>query len=189
MTRKAKGIALLLLGCVFLLIAGGWYLYNVYEDRSAGQKSAEILSKWDQSNITVDESDDNRPIITVDGDAFCGKIVIDKLQIELPIYDEWDYARLKSAPCRYTGSIITNDIIVVAHNYNSHFGTLDQLIIGDRILIFDAYGTTHHYVVKDLILLDGTAVTDMHAGGWDLTLFTCTVGGEQRVTVRCEKVL
>lgn len=28
----------------------------------------------------------------------------------------------------------------------------------------------------------------MTASGWDLTLFACTVGGQFRVTVRCECV-
>jgi len=33
-----------------------------------------------------------------------------------------------------------------------------------------------------------TAVEEMTAGEWDLTLFTCTLGGRSRVTVRCELV-
>ena len=30
-----------------------------------------------------------------------------------------------------------------------------------------------------------TSVQEMTDGDWDLTLFTCTVGGKSRVTVRC----
>ena len=30
-----------------------------------------------------------------------------------------------------------------------------------------------------------TAVEEMESGDWDLTLFTCTVGGRTRVAVRC----
>ena len=32
--------------------------------------------------------------------------------------------------------------------------------------------------------LNPTDVAGMEAGDWDLTLFTCTVGGQSRVTVR-----
>ena len=103
------------------------------------------------------------------------------------MYDEWNYSRLKSAPCRYTGSIDTNDIIIAAHNYKSHFGLLNKLTVGDEVEFVDAYGKSHLYEVCELITLDGTAVSDMQSGGWDFTLFTCTKGGQQRVTVRCER--
>ena len=36
--------------------------------------------------------------------------------------------------------------------------------------------------------LPGTAIQEMEAGDWDLTLFTCDAGGTARVTVRCERV-
>ena len=125
--------------------------------------------------------------ITVQGDAFCGKVVIEKLKVELPVYDKWSYTRLKSAPCRYAGGIDTNDIIIAAHNYKSHFGSLKKLKRGDEVKFTDAYGKIHLYEVCELAILDGTAVSDMQSGGWDLTLFTCTKSGEQRITVRCNR--
>jgi len=36
--------------------------------------------------------------------------------------------------------------------------------------------------------LQPTAVEEMCSGDWDLTLFTCTLGGKFRVTVRCDRV-
>ena len=33
--------------------------------------------------------------------------------------------------------------------------------------------------------LEATAVADMVSEEWDLTLFTCDLSGESRVTVRC----
>ena len=183
MARKNKGLAFLLIGCILLLIAGGWYLYNVVEDKNAGQKATEILTKFNSEQ----GHNDNAPIIKIDGDAFCGKVIIEKLGVELPVYDEWNYARLKSAPCRYAGGIETNDMIIAAHNYKSHFGALNTLQIGDEIAFMDAYGRSHLFTVCELLKLDGTAVSDMQSGGWDLTLFTCAKGGEQRVTVRCKR--
>ena len=35
------------------------------------------------------------------------------------------------------------------------------------------------------VMPDGTAVEEMEAGEWDLTLFTCTPDSRSRVTVRC----
>ena len=180
MAKKSKGIAFLLVGCILLLIAGGWYLYNVHEDRQAGQHAKAIL---EQFNTTPPA-----PVITVEGEPFCGRVIIPKLGVELPVYDQWNYSRLKTAPCRYAGSIATNNMIIAAHNYKSHFGALRQLQPGDKIEFADAYGNRHLYKVCELTTLDGTAVSDMHAGNWDFTLFTCAKGGQQRVTVRCERI-
>jgi len=186
MARKSKGIILLVIGCVLLLIAGGWYAYNLLEDYNAGQRAKEILEKFEYTE-PAEVKPDTPPVIIVEGDAFCGKVIISKLNVELPVYDEWNYSRLKSAPCRYTGRLETNDIIIAAHNYKNHFGSLKRLEIGDEIQFIDAYGQTHLFKVCELALLDGTAVSDMHSGGWDFTLFTCTLSGEQRVTVRCKR--
>lgn len=186
MIRKNKGLILIIIGCFLLLIAGGWYIYNIFEDKNAGEYAAEILEKFEEAKDDI-KTEEETPVIIVEGDSFCGRVIIDKLGIELPVYNGWDYKRLKKAPCRYTGSIATDDIIIAAHNYKSHFGTLNKLEIGDEITFADAYGKIHYYEVQELITLDGTAISDMKAGGWDLTLFTCTKGGAQRVTVRCER--
>ena len=49
----------------------------------------------------------------------------------------------------------------------------------------DVEGNVLSYTVAETELLDGSDVEAMEAGDWDLTLFTCTVGGKTRVTVRC----
>ena len=72
MTRRSKGIILLIVGCILLLISGGWYIYNVQEDKNAGRQATEILGKLDNEQNIIDNSD-TAPVITVDGDAFCGK--------------------------------------------------------------------------------------------------------------------
>ena len=49
----------------------------------------------------------------------------------------------------------------------------------------DVQGNQFFYEVADMEELPGTAVEDMEAGEWDMTLFTCTLGGRSRVTLRC----
>ena len=179
MVKRNRGFVFFLIGCILLFVAGGWYIYNVLEDKNAGKQAEKILDGF--------ENNEDAPVIIVEGDAFCGRIIIDKLEMELPIYDEWDYKRLKSAPCRYTGGVNTDDIIIAGHNYKTIFGSLGKLVNGDEIKFIDGYGEEHIYEVYDVVILDGTAVSDMQSGEWDLTLFTCTKSGEQRVTVRCER--
>ena len=186
MARRIRGIVFLLVGCLLLIIACGWYFYNLAEDNTAGQQANAILNKLNEKQHSENNTKD-ASVILVDGNAFCGKIAIDRLGIELPVYDEWSYSRLKSAPCRYSGSIDGNNVIIAAHNYKSHFGSLSRSKIGDEVRFIDASGKTHLYKVCEIATIDGTAISDMQSGGWDLTLFTCTKSGEQRITVRCER--
>ena len=44
------------------------------------------------------------------------------------------------------------------------------------------------YEVSAQQLLGPMELEELEAGDWDLTLFTCTIGGKQRVCVRCERV-
>lgn len=177
---------------MFMAAAFGWYLYNLEEDLSAGQSSQSILEKLDEKlpdppQPSREDSMHGAPAVTVDGKTLCGKIKIESLGIELPVFDEWNYERLSEAPCRYSGSAASDDLIIAGHNYRSHFGKLSRLKEGDRVVFTDASGKEYVYTVKEMTALDGTAVTDMKAGEWALTLFTCTESGSQRTTVRCER--
>ena len=50
----------------------------------------------------------------------------------------------------------------------------------------DGVTITYKVVAKDI--LDPTAVEEMTEGTYDLTLFTCTYGGQSRVTVFCDRI-
>lgn len=123
----------------------------------------------------------------IDGHSYIGYISIPVLNLELPIMADWDYNRLKTAPCRYTGSIYTSDLVLMGHNYTRHFGPLRRLSPGDSVLFVDMNGITTTYAVVALDILNPTAVEEMTAGDFDLTLFTCTYGGQTRLTVYCNQ--
>ena len=121
----------------------------------------------------------------IEGRGYIGVLRIPALSLELPVIGEWSYPGLKSAPCRYTGSAYLDNMVVVAHNYFGHFGNLRNLSQGDEVAFTDVDGNVFRYEVVELETLSPFAVEEMTRGDWDLTLFTCTVGGQYRVTVRC----
>ena len=123
----------------------------------------------------------------VDGHRYIGVLEIPALELELPIMSQWSYPNLKIAPCRYQGSAYQNDLILLAHNYSRHFGQIHTLEPGDTVCFTDADETRFMYEVSLVEQLERTAIEEMESGDWDLTLFTCTVGGAARVTVRCQQ--
>ena len=122
---------------------------------------------------------------TVNGKPYIGVLSIPVLGLELPVIQTWSYANLRAAPCRYEGSVYTGNLVIAAHNYISHFGNLKRLQPGDPVIFTDMEGNKFHYEVALLETLEATAVEEMTFGDWDLSLFTCTIGGKLRVTVRC----
>ncbi len=174
-------------------------LTNYYENLSAKKASeaysAEIAEQI-EAKITSGEAADNLPdpydpemsVLTLDGYDFIGYLKLMTLGLELPVFSDWDYVKMTVAPCRYAGSVKTDDLVIAAHNYLSHFGYLQSLNPGDEIQFIDADGITHRYAVTELVILPADAVDVMVDGKNDLTLFTCTYGGENRVTVHCDRI-
>lgn len=67
------------------------------------------------------------PVKTINGRDYIGVLSIPSLELELPVISQWDYPALKVAPCRYSGSLYQDNLIICAHNYASHFGKLKEL--------------------------------------------------------------
>lgn len=128
------------------------------------------------------------PVVRYEDQDYIGLLEIPALGLKLPVMSEWSYPRLKKAPCRYTGTAYLDNLVISAHNYERHFGKLKELREGSRVMFTDADGNRFSYRVVLIETLMPTDIRDMTSGEFDLTLFTCTVGGKHRVTVRCDKM-
>ena len=138
----------------------------------------------------AEETDSDRmPVAEIDGYGYIGYLSIPALGLELPVMSEWDYTRLKKSPCLYYGSVKTDNMVIAAHNYTQHFGRLSDLKTGDAVRFTDVDGTVYNYQVGDVETLPPTATEEMITSDWNLTLYTCTYGGKNRVTVRCERTI
>lgn len=195
------GTVLVVCGLFLLFTSALLLCYNIWDNQRAKISSDEILRKFlhetveERDNSTeatpvdiplyVTNPDMEMPTIVIDGCAYIGQIDIPSLGLSLPVMSEWSYPNLKLSPCRYSGSAYKNNLIIAGHNYRSHFGTLKNLSYGDSVFFTDTDGNVFKYEVAEIEQLLPTDVEEMRDGGWALTLFTCTVGGSYRVTIRC----
>lgn len=124
------------------------------------------------------------PVKTIEGRDYIGILEIPELSLSLPVMSEWSYPNLRKAPCRYEGSIYSGDLIIAGHNYSRHFGHLKDLEIGDTAIFTDVDGNVFTYALVQTEKLGAYANDLMRDGEWDMTLFTCTYGGQYRVTLR-----
>lgn len=208
-----KGTLWISLGAVLLAAALFLTFHNLWEANRAGTVSQSVLKKMSSAQpkptppselppaadlteeihisteIEIPDYSLNpnmeMPTESVDGNGYIGILELPSLELRLPVMSQWSYAGLKIAPCRYAGSAYRNDLVIAAHNYYSHFGYLRDLTQGDPVVFTDVDGNVFQYEVLEIETLSSTSVAEMTGGDWDLTLFTCTIGGQKRIAVRC----
>ena len=205
--RKKIKKALIFTGILMLIAAAALCVFNIIQDKRAYEKSQNVLTELKRhipepteeipQETTENPADDlflpyeqvkeEPAVINVDGTNYCGYISLPSLGLELPVIDSWSYDALEISPCRFSGTASGNDLIIAAHNYNSHFGRIDELENGAEFCFIDTAGHIYRYKAEDIRVLDGSDSEGMFAGGgseWDITLFTCTLSGQARVAVR-----
>lgn len=202
--QSKKGLPLIVTG--LLLVAAALFLtvFNLYEEQKAAKLSMAALLELPEemrNHLPTEDATEeptelvypdyvlnpymDMPTVEADGHDYIGVLAIPALELELPVMSKWSYPNLKIAPCRYVGSAYLDDMVIAAHNYTRHFGRLKELSGGETVTFTDADGNVFTYEVALVETLMPTDIEEMENGGWDLTLFTCTIGGSYRVTVRC----
>ncbi len=192
-----KSKIFLTIGIVFLVGAVALTGFNIYDNSRASKTSNELLSKLDIKEYVPLEGekpdyvlnpDMELPEKTVDGHTCVGYLEIPAFELKLVVLSNLTYSNLRVAPCLYHGTPYKDNFVIAAHNYNSHFGRLKNLKTGERIIFTDIDGNVFKYEVISRETLMPESIEQMKYSEYDLTLFTCTVGGATRVTIRCKLV-
>ena len=213
MKHRTAGKILTMIGIFLILGSGLLFGFNLWNTRRAAESVENTMTELEKvladdivpaDQYDPEQNDDTdadseilcgavdpekeMPVYEVNGVSYVGVLEIPSLGLELPIISQWSNDNARIAPCRYQGSAYLDNLIICAHNYKSHFGKLSVLSLEDTVLFEDMEGNQFRYQVVEFEVMDGTAIEQMESGDWDLTLFTCTVGGNTRLTVRCQRI-
>lgn len=212
--QNKLGLGLVLAGA--LLIGGALALYgaNRAEDEKAGAAAVETAAVLQQEiekaqtqhmeTAVLEQPEDISPEPSMDAPAedaetqsapvamvgsyeYLGVLSLPGLGLELPVMADWDYDRLKLAPCRQFGSVETDDLVIAGHNYIGHFANLGMMKAGDSVTFTTMDGAVNTYVVAKTDIIDPEDTEKVSESGYALTLYTCTYGRQSRVTVYCER--
>ncbi len=210
--KRRAGILLVGIGAALLAAALLLFLHNRQEDSQAAQAANEALiavqeaiSNGTATAPTADpEEADTDPtastdptqesaeagelaVVTIDGHDYVGYLSVPSLGLELPVMKIVYLEDLQIAPCLQYGSPLTDDAVIAAHNYASHFGPLRDMEGGETIIFTDMNGDAITYTVAEVKTIQPTDVTAVTGGDYDLVLYTCTTGGQARVMVGCQR--
>ena len=203
--NRHRGNFLIFLGLVMIIGALGLTAYNIWDSNRAEQAANQItevlISKItdDDSAMQVPMFDPATPMPTevIDGIEYIGILEIPGLDLTLPVTKEWDYDLLKNAVCRFIGSYYSDDLVICGHNYTKVFSPIKWIDIGEDVYLTTVDGMMIHYTVTNRETLEPTDVeafiSNIHNSptstmDWDMTLFTCNIGGQTRCAVRCSRV-
>ena len=195
--KLKKGTIFIVIGLLLIVSALSLTFYNIYDSERAEQTAKQTVVEIEKNLPDIPDRDFSpilypdreMPTTEIDGYRYIGVLEIPSLAVKLPVMEEWDYTRLNISACRYSGSFYKDNMVIAAHNYQSHFGRLSQLGIGSEIIFTDIEGNVFEYEVIWNEVLNPNQTDDMmeenEKDPWDLTLFTCTISGTTRFTVRC----
>lgn len=218
--RSPVGVVLIVIGVLALTGAVAWLVRNVAEDIAADRFSRQTVEKIQHMMETTPtdaagKADGDRKTTSgeaaetvaldprliemrtyvIEGVPYIGTLEIPSAALVLPVCSEWSYDNLSDSPCRYCGSYLTNDMVICAHDFGSHFRAIRSLDIGDTVYFTPVDGKKIKYLVSNVETVAPTDVDKMVVNTkpdgtghlWDMTLFTCNFGGQTRCAVRLEK--
>lgn len=189
---KKTAVIFIALGLVLILSAVLLWGFNEIMSYRAAQETAKILSNLENHMlediyVPAEAADGTMPARLAGGINIVGVVSVPTLEIEVPVAAEWGYENLRKCACRYSGTAKDGRLIILAHNYSRHFGNLKNAAVGDEVQFMDVNGTLYLYNVTAIEILAKHELDKLTASESDLTLFTCTYGGQNRIVVRCMK--
>ena len=188
--KKKIGNIMMILGIVLVVSALFLFLYNqwdAYRAQKDAQNTLDQLKEKISLENQIDDANGEMKTISIDGKEYIGYLSIPALDLELPVMSKWSYQGLKIAPGRFYGSTYGHDLVIAGHNYAKHFSSIKWLEETTEVDFIDVENRVWSYQVSEIETLQPQQVDEMveKNDNWDLTLFTCTTGGQSRCTVRC----
>lgn len=208
MDKRRLGFVFVFMGAVLLCAALLLFLHNRMEDKRAGQAAGEallalqdaienqdrntdILPKQPEKTEAATEPEETAaqelPIVNIEGNDYIGYLTFPDYELELPVMADWSMEKLQIAPCLQYGSPLMDDAVIAAHNFRKHFLVLHSIQVGEKVAFTDMNGNAIEYTVAEVKIVDPTSVYEVIHSDYDLILYTCTSGGQARVTVRCNR--
>lgn len=210
--RKFIGRLFCVIGILLILSAVGLVVYNTVEDQKAGayaentieqmKKEVPALAKKETEEQTGEAAESEEiadelykiypekemPVSLINGEYYIGILEIPGLGLTLPVNETWDSERFEKSPCRYSGSVYQDNMVIGGHAYRRFFRNINTLPVGSPFIFTDMEGNEFHYTLYSTEVVDPTeveyALAQEESNPWDMTLFTCTPSTRTRYLFR-----
>ena len=190
MTKPKKiGIVLLTAGAVLVIAALLLFSHNRAEDRRAGESAEETLRLVEAAMAERGTNGETGDMPTVRSGAYdyIGYLDFPGYDLTMPVAATWSFPAMEISPCRHTGSVYNDNLVVAGHNYKTEFDVLFRLEAGDTVTFTDVDGNVFTYTVREFASVTPDDSDTVMNSGYALTMYTCNWDTSERVTVFCER--
>lgn len=183
-TKKiVKYYKLILIGMISLIIIVSLFCLNdklEFKNNIIYSKNINMFGRIEEIYSNNDYEENNK---------YFGRIVIEKIDLDYMILNNFTDENLEISICRINGDNINENISLVGHNFENDmfFSNIDKLVINDKIVL---YVKNKEYVYKvykiyevyenDLSPLQDNEISEV-------TLITCNNFNKKRVIIKAKK--
>lgn len=164
------------------------------ESNNMIKESEEIFYEY-KSNLEIEEDEEIVEELELKSGDIIGILSIEDISLELPIIVDANDENLWAGAAHINGTPYyweKGNSFISSHNiktYGKLFNRLNELEIGDKIVITDADNRID-YIVYDIEVVnpDDTQCFDKIKGDYNLSMVTCTKAGRKRLIIYSERV-
>ncbi|NLJ94194.1 MAG: sortase [Clostridiaceae bacterium] len=202
--KKTNKKILRISGLLLLFLALLLVVHNIIQDKNAEKTSKQVLAKFEESKeqlqiatrtksentntitntLILPDEEEEILIVDVDGAPIVGVLEIPNIDLKLPVTVDWHEDLMWGYANLYHGENYSDSLVIMAHGNKSHFAGLNYLVEGDQVIFTDVLDRQKVYDFAGKEIIHENNVEEMIETNYPLTLFTCTLDGRSRVTVR-----
>ena len=183
---------------LLILFIIGTFIYKSIKISKQEKYSKQILENYNiiriYSNLssinTETDSSSSKNNITSDKQNILGTISIPKLNIQYPVFSNFDNELLKISPCRFFGPNVgeNGNICIAGHNYdnNKFFSNITFLNVNDEIHLSNSSNKVFYYYINKIYEVKHDDLSPIYSydnSKKQLTLVTCNNRNNNRIIV------
>jgi len=190
--KKIGSILCLSLGILLLVVAAVFLILTVTTTENTRQKAAQILEKVEGylpqivDRVPEERGNNQMSAIEVDGLNVTAILEFPQYQRRLAVLSGWDAQKVGAIPCRFTGSIYDDSLIIGSSDARGQLDFASRLEVGQKLSLTDMEGNRYTYAVTAIQHTDHATLEKLQSGDQDLTIFLKDSQTGKYLLIRCE---
>ena len=187
--KKIISVISITLGAILVIASIGLLVYSMrgYEidTNNAIVQIEKLLPKITQS-VPHEKGNNDMPSMEIDGESYVALLEMDMYKFKMPVRSVWDEKAVEAVPCRYSGSIYNNSLVIAATDAEGQMDFVNSVNTGDRLTVTDMRGEQFSYKVVKVENSNTATDEELNTDEFDLTIFVEYSGPTDYLFIRCD---
>ena len=188
---------LILIGLIMLII--GVYIFYIRENENIKEEmvysdninlSVKLNDLYDEKVKKINIDIETKTEEEIKNNNIFGRIIIEKINVDYFIFNEYTKENLKVLPCRLNGDNVNENISIIGHNYENgtFFSNLHKLDINDEVKMV-VNDVEYKYLVYKKYEVFENDLEPLNTNGYsEITLITCNNLNKKRYIIKCKNI-